>query len=92
MYELLFHREVIKDMKKIPHAHLLRIKQVLETLKLAPESIYKKPLKGYENLFSVRVGDYRIILSPNHEEKIIYVWIVAHRGKVYDRLKDRIGR
>jgi len=82
VHELLFHREVVKDLKKIPRAHLLGIKHVLEALKLAPESIYKKPLKGCENLSSVRFGDYGIIPSPNHEEKAIYVWIVAHRGKV----------
>ena len=91
MYNLLFHREVLKDMKKIPSETQLRIKQVLQTLKIAPESIHKKPLKGYDNLFSVRVGDYRIIIEPNHEDNVIFVWMVSHRSKVYDRLKRRTG-
>ncbi|WP_457751780.1 type II toxin-antitoxin system RelE family toxin [Thermococcus sp.] len=89
MYKLLFHREVLKDMKKIPSETQLRIKQVLQTLKIAPESIHKKPLKGYDDLFSVRVGDYRIIIEPNHEENLIFVWMVSHRSKVYERLKRR---
>ncbi len=76
-------------MKKIPSETQLRIKQVLQTLKIAPESIHKKPLKGYDDLFSVRVGDYRIIIEPNHEENLIFVWMVSHRSKVYERLKRR---
>ncbi|NJE10186.1 type II toxin-antitoxin system RelE/ParE family toxin [Thermococcus sp. MAR1] len=91
VYKLLFHREVLKDMKKIPPETQLRIKQVLQTLKIAPESIHKKPLKGYDDLFSVRVGDYRIIIEPNHEENIIFVWMISHRGKVYEKLKRRKG-
>ncbi|WP_461865723.1 type II toxin-antitoxin system RelE family toxin [Thermococcus sp.] len=88
MYKLLFYREVLTDMKKIPTEVQLRIKQVLETFRTAPESIYKKPLKAYETLFPVCVGDYRIVIEPDYEE-VTLVWMISHRSKVYDKLDGR---
>ena len=44
-----------------------------------------KKMRGYKNLFRVRVGDWRIIYTINDEELIILILTVASRGKAYKK-------
>jgi len=43
-------------------------------------------VKGEENTFRVRVGNYRILLFIDHEQKIVTVSKVDKRERIYDRL------
>ena len=43
-------------------------------------------LKGQENLYRIRSGDYRIIYTIKSKEVIILVLRIAHRRQVYKEL------
>lgn len=56
------------------------------------KAIYKlpegdiKPLTGYENVFRLRVGDYRVIYELRNDILLITVVNVGNRGQVYHKL------
>ena len=45
---------------------------------------FAKPIKEIKGLFRFRVGDYRIIVSPNYEQNTLDILKAGHKTKVYD--------
>lgn len=43
-------------------------------------------LKGYKNIYRVRLGDYRIVYRRTVSE--IYIILIGHRKEIYDLLKN----
>jgi mRNA interferase RelE/StbE len=42
-----------------------------------------KPLAGHENVYRLRVGDYRVIFSIHDEVLTVEVMTIGNRGDVY---------
>ena len=42
-------------------------------------------LKGYKNIFRVRVGDIRIVYRKSRGE--LYIILIGHRRDIYEKLK-----
>lgn len=42
--------------------------------------------KGMEKLCKLRVGDYRVLFWVDNKEKIITLYSVEHRNKIYKKL------
>lgn len=60
-----------------------RIVQKIEELTTI-NSFEIKKLRGYQNLYRLRVGDYRVIFDINNEKNEITIWKVGHRKNIYD--------
>jgi mRNA interferase RelE/StbE len=60
-----------------------RITQKLEQVKEQPFN-YVKRLTGI-SLFSLRVGDYRVIMDIKTNQMLIFVMRIGHRKNVYDK-------
>jgi len=73
-----YSSKAVKDIKKINSPTKQRIKNGIEKL---PEGDVKK-LKGHENLYRLRIGDWRIIFSYA-EKDVILVEEVAPKGDAY---------
>ena len=43
---------------------------------------YKK-LKGYDNIYRIRFGTYRIVYSIIDKELVVYIFDVDHRKDIY---------
>jgi mRNA interferase RelE/StbE len=42
------------------------------------------PLKGeFSDLYKLRVGEWRVIFSPDHVNKTIYIYKIGHRKDIY---------
>ncbi len=82
-YRLSFKSSAAKEFRKLPFAIQRKIVPVINQLcdNPRPSSIVK--LQGDENLYRVRVGDYRIIYEIDDTEKCIRVMRVRHRRDVY---------
>ena len=59
--------------------------KVLEILSIDPlsEVLRFRKIRGKENHYRVRVGDYRIIYSPVNEVLVVRVIRIGHRKDVY---------
>ena len=75
-----FEKKAIKNIKKLDKAFRERI---LSAIDMLPKGDVKK-LKGYIDLFRLRVSDYRIVFSVDGENMRIYS--VLPLGEAYRRL------
>lgn len=82
MYRIILKKKAKKFIDKLPKNEKIRIVHALEQL---PNGEDTKTLKGYTDLFRLRVGNYRIIYKIDNGECIILVIDVGNRGDIYKR-------
>ncbi len=75
----------LKELKKLRKGDRIRIYKALEKLK-DPFSMDIRKLKGLENTYAVRIGDFRIVFKVYFDRKVVFVTRIDRRGRVYDRL------
>jgi mRNA interferase RelE/StbE len=83
-YKVIYEKRVAKDMDKIPHYDVMRIVDKIRALARDEDGLDIKKLKWYvDNLYRLRVGDYRVIYEKRNDELIILILEVAHRREIY---------
>lgn len=88
-YQFKFTQNSEKDFANLPKALQKRIYKKLQSWEVLKDPIsLSKKLEGLSNCYRFRVGDYRIIVSPENENELIILVIlkIAHRKSVYDSL------
>ena len=55
----------------------------VESLAVQPRPAGCKKLKGEQNLWRIRVGDYRVIYSLDDTHQIVDIIAVRHRSEAY---------
>lgn len=86
-YTVVFARMVPKEIKRLPNSMQERVKHALQGLSHNPFPEGAKTLQGYEHLYRLRVGDYRIVYDVKKVVRILTVIRIAHRKDVYRRMK-----
>jgi mRNA interferase RelE/StbE len=84
-YRIVFQKSAYKEYQELGQNIKKRVDEVLNMLRINPysEVLRSKKIRGKENHFRIRVGDYRIIYCPQHDLLIIRVIRVGHRKDVY---------
>jgi mRNA interferase RelE/StbE len=83
MYVLLFEKQVLKDLDRLPKQDVIRVDKNIQLLAQNPLPPGSKKLVGERNLYRVRQGDYRIIYAVDHRAKEVRVLGVRHRKESY---------
>jgi len=78
-YVIKIEKDALKFIKKQSPKQMERILKAIYKL---PQGDVKQ-MKGYENRFRLRVGDYRVIYKMINNELIILILIIGNRGEVY---------
>jgi mRNA interferase RelE/StbE len=73
-----------KEIESLPDTVLARVISKIESLAQMPRPAGCKKLKGFKDLWRVRVGDWRLIYVIDDTARQVSVTRVAHRSKVYD--------
>ncbi|TXD32083.1 type II toxin-antitoxin system RelE/ParE family toxin [Lujinxingia vulgaris] len=82
-YDIEFSTAAARSLRKLdPHIQR-RLVPAIEALADDPRPHGVKKLKGHEDLWRIRVGDYRIIYEIEDAKLIIYVLHVANRKNAY---------
>jgi len=82
MYAVKFTRSAKKSFSKITNREQKRIALAIE--KLVQDPTIGKPLKGVlKNLWSLRIGTYRVIYQIVKKELVIMIFAVGHRREIY---------
>lgn len=89
IYEVLLHAAVPKEISRIPAATRRRVKAAIDALAAEPVPLGAARLRGRENAYRIRIGDYRVVYEVHVTEVIVYVVGVAHRREVYRRILGR---
>jgi len=77
---------VEKDLRSLPKSTLLRVLKQIDKLAEDPFPHQTVKLEGGEDLYRIRVGDYRIIYGVDRTEKQIIIHHVRHRREAYRKL------
>jgi mRNA interferase RelE/StbE len=91
-YEILFRPRVERDFKRVP-PHI-RDRLLLEISSLAedPRPAGAVKLTGSDNLYRVRVGDYRVIYAIEDDFLVVLVVEVGHRREIYGKPDKKLTR
>lgn len=78
-------KSAAKELKKTPKNIRVKIIEGLQLIATNPHSslLQIKKLKGAENLYRFRVGDYRILYHVKKQELTVLVIKIGHRKDVY---------
>jgi mRNA interferase RelE/StbE len=76
-------RHAKRDLEALAISTRGRIVKVLRNLALDPSSVDLKKLAGEEDLYRIRVGDYRAIVQLGPEADTAYVLRVDNRREAY---------
>lgn len=85
-YTVVLTQTAEKELHKLPLRMIEKIVDALKSLEENPRPLGCKKLKGYKNLWRVRVGDYWIIYSVDDIILLVDIREVGHRKDIYDRL------
>jgi len=94
-FRILLHREFIRKIKKLRllDSYIRKIKSLLSTLKSEPipwREFDIKKIEGGDNLYRIRIGNYRIFYSVDKKEKLIKILDIEKRGRAYKQKNKRI--
>lgn len=81
MYKVIFSQKAEKQLDTLEYKIAERILSTLERIRIRPEH-YVKRLVGCP-YYSLRVGDYRVILDIQDDKLIIFVIELGHRKNIY---------
>ena len=82
-YKIIIVGAVHKQLKRINREDKKRILDKIQSLANNPRPHGFKELKGSENLFRVRTGDYRIIYEIQDKMLLITILKVGNRREIY---------
>jgi mRNA interferase RelE/StbE len=83
-YEVLIKPAAQRQLKKLPRAAQVDLIALIERLTQDPRPPGCKKLKGRQNQYRVRLGDYRIIYSVEDMALVVRIIKVGHRRDIYE--------
>ena len=88
-YRILFEDGALRELRRLPKDIQRRVVAKAEALERDPRPSGCKKLRGMEDLFRVRVGDYRIVYRIEDDVLVVLVLSVGDRADVYERLRRK---
>jgi mRNA interferase RelE/StbE len=82
-YRLVLTRAARKDLDRLPSEVLERADPLILALAENPRPFGSEKLQGFENLYRLRVGTYRIIYEIDKATSVVTIAKVQHRKSVY---------
>ncbi len=85
-YQVLFSNTTSKELRQLPGNELRRVYERTKELENDPRPVGGKKLTGKkEDLWRIRVGDYRVIYSIDDAVFIVDIRRIGHRKDIYER-------
>ena len=86
-WKIVVHRRAEKALYRLPNDGIKRIRTAISNLAHNPRPEGCIKLTGYDNLFRVRVGDWRISYAIEEDQLVILIVEISPRGGAYRTLK-----
>lgn len=87
-YTIVFSKSADKSLSYLDKQTQQRILEKVKELKTHHENLDIKKLKSHNALYRLRVGQFRIIYTIQHEQIIIFIVAVGHRRDIYQRVNN----
>jgi mRNA interferase RelE/StbE len=83
MYEVVVPKSVTKQIRHLPVQVRGRVLEKVATLAAEPRPAACRKLVAEDDLYRLRVGDYRIVYFVDDSSQRVVISRVAHRREVY---------
>ncbi len=83
-YDIKIKPKAIKQLEKLPKEITERILRKVVFIRDTPQSFMKK-LES-KNIWSLRVGDYRVLIDIYEDKKLMEIIKVGHRREIYENI------
>ena len=85
-YSIQFSPASARELRQLSAQIKRRIRSVVTSLSTDPRPPGYRKLRGYDRLYRVRVGNYRIIYEIDDVSRLISIARLSHRRDVYRSL------
>ena len=85
-YRIEFTPRAEREFKSLDGSVRGRIKQRIDSLAEKPHPPGIKKIEGEEELYRLRVGDYRILYQVKEKTLLVLIVRIGHRREVYRRI------
>ena len=82
-FSIIWHPKVQKALRKLPKELAQRIVEKVGKLREEPFS-YLEHYEG-KDYYKLRIGNYRLLIEVDMDEKTLLIQILGHRKNVYKR-------
>jgi mRNA interferase RelE/StbE len=84
-YEIIITKSIQKQLDNLPNNIQERVYEKIAQLaeEPRPDGVFK--LKGYDNEYRIRIGDYRLVYEIRDEQLIVLLVQCKHRRDVYKK-------
>lgn len=82
-YRIEFVKQAAKQFKALPNQEQQRLKPKIDALVKDPRPSGVVKLSGKDDLYRIRVGNYRIIYNIQDNQLLILVVKIGHRRDIY---------
>jgi len=82
-YEVTLASSAEREIKALPKSVQGRVERMIDSLRSNPRPRGAIKLKGREDIYRIRVGDYRIIYTIKDKKRLVDVSYVRHRSRAY---------
>jgi mRNA interferase RelE/StbE len=72
-----------RQIRKLPRADQTRVVRVIQALAADPHPTGCRKLSGYDDVFRVRIGRYRVLYSIEGRRLVIIILKVGDRKDIY---------
>ena len=73
-----------RELENLSDNLIARLVPKIDGLAANPRPSGSRKLRGYKDLWRIRVGDYRVVYIIDDDRKVVSVTRVAHRRDVYE--------
>ncbi|MFN5594111.1 MAG: type II toxin-antitoxin system RelE family toxin [Aphanizomenon sp.] len=85
IYELIITKSIQKQLDNLPNNIQERVYDKISQLAEEPRPDGVVKLKGYDNEYRIRIGDYRLVYEIQDEQLIVLLVQCKHRRDVYKK-------
>lgn len=84
-YEIIITKSIQKQLDNLPNNIQERVYYKISQLAEEPRPDGVVKLKGYDNEYRIRIGDYRLVYEIQDEQLIVLIIQCKHRRDVYKK-------
>jgi mRNA interferase RelE/StbE len=85
VYQITFRKKAGKELLRLSSQIVKKAAKSIDSLSKNPRPKGSKKLKvSDENMWRIRIGDYRVLYTIDDQVKIIDIRKVGHRKDIYD--------
>lgn len=83
MYKVVFRKSAEKQLLKLPKPDGQKIIELIKSLSKNPIPVSAQKMSGFENIYRLRSGVYRVVYSIDKEVLVIEIIKIGHRQNIY---------